>query len=45
MIRPFSPNIFRKELRDKQVYDMVADDYGMWELLYQTSLSLPEIQE
>ena len=28
-VRPFSPKMFRAEVRDKQVYDMVADDYGI----------------
>ena len=26
---PFSANMFRDEMRDKQVYDMVADDNGI----------------
>ena len=30
----FSPNMFRDKVRDKQVYDMVADDYGiLWIIL------------
>ena len=43
--RPFSPKMFRAEARDKQIYDMVADDYAYCELLLQNSLSLLEIQE
>ena len=26
---PFSPKMFRAEVGDKQVFDMVADDYGI----------------
>ena len=26
---PLSPKMFRDEVRDKQVYDMVTDDYGI----------------
>ena len=29
IIGPFSQNMFRAEERDKQVYDMVADDYDI----------------
>ena len=29
IIHPFSPKMFRAEVGDKQVYDMVADDYGI----------------
>ena len=29
IIRPSSPKLFMAEVRDKHVYDMVADDYGM----------------
>ena len=29
IIHPFSPKMIRAEVRDKQVYDRVADDYGI----------------
>ena len=32
-MRPLSPKLFMVEVRDKQVYDIVADDYGILRII------------
>ena len=41
----FSPKLFRVEIRDEQVYDIVADDYGILWTIALEKLQLLEKQE